>query len=167
MGAAVAVACKFPVVVGTVAAGAVVGPSGICYVLAAAADIAVVVVVGSAVAASVDATAAWGIGGSGVVVAVDASRVVPSAAVISMPLACLIQIFLSPFVLSLSIPGLLPSHLVGFCVAPSYTHPRTCVIRLFSLVGGGHIFDSWWGSCTHHGRRRIHMRSSRVSSCYA
>ena len=85
-------------VVGTVAAGAVVGPSGIRYVLAAAADIAVVVVVGSAVAASVATIAAWGIGGSGVVVAVAAICVVLSAAVLSMPLACLIQIFLSPFV---------------------------------------------------------------------
>ena len=151
MGAAAVVACKFPVVVGTVAAGAVVGPSGIRYVLAVAADIAVLVVVGSAVAASVDAIAAWGISGSAAVVAVAASCVVLSAAVISMPLACLIQIFFSPFVLSLSIPGLLPSHLVGSCVAPSYTHPRTCLLRLFSLVGGGHAFDSWWGSCTHHG----------------
>ena len=72
-GAAAVVACKFPVVVGTVVAGAVVGPSNIRYVLAAAADISVVAVVGSAVAASVDAIAAWGIGGSGVVVAVAAS----------------------------------------------------------------------------------------------
>ena len=107
--------------VGNVAAGAVAGPSGIRYVLVAAADIAVVAVVGSAVAASVDAIATWGIGGSGVVVAVAASCVGPSAAVLSMLLACLTQIFLSPFVLSLSIPGLLPSHLVGSCVSPSYT----------------------------------------------
>ena len=113
MGAAVAVAFKFPVVVGIVAAGDVVVPSGIRYVLAAAAYIAVVAVVGSDVVASVDAIAAWGIGGSGVVVVVAASCVVLSAAVLSMPLACLKQIFLSPFVLSLSIPGLLPSHLVG------------------------------------------------------
>ena len=166
MGAAAVVACKFPVVVGNVAARAVVGPSGIRYVLAAAADIAVVVDVGSAVAASVDAIAAWGIGGSGVVVAVAASCVVPSDAVLFMPLACLIQIFLSPFVLSLSIPGLLPSHLVGSCVSPSYTHLRTYVLRPFSLVGGGHASDSWWGSCTHRGRRRIRMRSSRAGSCY-
>ena len=121
----------------------------------------------SVVAAFVGAIIAWDISGSGAVVTVAASCVVPSAAVLSMPLDCLIQIFLSPFALSLSIPGLLPSHLVGSCVAPSYTHLRTCVLRLFSLVGGGHVFDSWWGSCTHHGRRRIHMRSSRVSSCYA
>ena len=109
---------------------------------AAAADIAVVVVVGSAVAASVDAIAAWGISGSAAVVAVAASFVVPSAAVLYMPLACLIQIFLFPFVLSLSIPGLLPSHLVGSCVVPSYMHPRTYVLRPFSLVGGGHDSDS-------------------------
>ena len=141
-------------------------PSGIRYVPAVAAGIVVAEVVGSAVAASIDAIAAWGISESGADVAVAASCVVPLAAVLSMPLACLIQIFLSPFVLSLSIPGLLPSHLVGSCVAPSYTHPRTCVLRLFSLVGGGHAFDSWWGSCTHHGRRRIHMRSSRVGSYY-
>ena len=78
LGAAAVVACNFPVVVGTAAAGAVVGPSGIHYVLAAVADIAVVVVVGSAVAASVDAIAAWGISGSAAVVAVAASCVVPS-----------------------------------------------------------------------------------------
>ena len=155
----------FPVVVGTVAAGDVVVPSGIRYVPAVAAGIAEVV--GSVVAAFVDSIVAWGISGSGAAVAVAASYVVPSAAVLSMPLACLIQIFFSPFVSSLSIPGLLPSHLVGSCVAPSCTHPRTCMLRLFSLVGGGHAFDSWWGSCTHHGRRRIHMRSSRVVSCYA
>ena len=131
MGAAVAVACKFPVVVGTVAAGDVVVPSGIRYVPAVAAGIVVAEVVGPAVAAFVDAIVAWGISGSGAVVAVAASCVVPSAAVLSMPLACLIQIFLSPFVLSLSILGLLPSHLVGSCVAPSCTHPRTCVLRLF------------------------------------
>ena len=123
-----------------------VGPSGIRYVLAAAADIAVVVVEGSAVAASVDAIAAWGIGGSGVVVDVVARCVVPSAAVLSMPLACLRQIFLSPFVLSLSIPGLLLSHLEGSCVVPSYMHPRTYVLRLSSLVGGGHASDSGLGS---------------------
>ena len=99
-------------------------------------------VVGSAVAASVNAIAAWGIGGSGVVVVVAASCVVLSAAVLSMPLACLVQIFLSPFVLSLSIPGLLPSHLEGSCVAPSYMHPRTYVLRTLSLVGGGHASDS-------------------------
>ena len=142
-------------------------PSGIHYVPAVADGIAVAEVVGSGVAAFVGAIVAWDISGSGVAVAVAASFVVPSAAVLSMPLACLIQIFLSPFASSLSIPGLLPSHMLGSCVAPSYTHPRTCVLRLFSLVGGGHVFDSWWGSCTHHGRHRIHMRSSRVSSCYA
>ena len=168
MGDAVAAACKSPVVVGTVAAGEVgLLPYGIHYVPAVAAGIFVAEVVVPAVAAFVDAIVAWGISGSGAVVAVAASCVFPLAVVLPMPLACLIQIFPSPFVSSLSIPGLLPSHLVGSCVAPSYTHPRTCVFRIFSLVGGGHVFDSWWGSCTHHGRRRIHMRSSRVSSCYA
>ena len=146
MGAAVAVACKFPVVVGTVAAGEVgLLPSGIHNVPAVAAGIAVAEVVGSVVADFVGAIVAWDISGSGAVVAVVDSCVVPSDAVLSMPLACLIQIFLSPFVLSLSIPCLLPSHLVGSCVVPSCTHPRTCVLRLFSLVGGGHDFDSWWG----------------------
>ena len=105
MGVAAAVACKFPVVFGTVADGDVVAPSGIRCVPAVAAGIVVAEVVGSAVAASVDAIAAWGISGSAAVVAVAASCVVLSAAVLSMPLACLIQIFLSPFVFSLSIPG--------------------------------------------------------------
>ena len=77
MGVAAAVACKFPVVVGTVAAGVVVVPSDIRCVPAVAAGIVVAEVVGSAVAASVDAIAAWGISGSASVVALAARCVVP------------------------------------------------------------------------------------------
>ena len=98
-----------------------------------AAGIVVAEIVGSVVAAFVGAIVAWDISGSGAVVAVAASCVVPVAAVLSMQLACLIQIFPSPFASSLSIPGLLPSHLVGSCVAPSYTHPRTLCFVSFHL----------------------------------
>ena len=90
MGAAVAAACKSPVVVGTVAAGEVVVPSGIRCVPAVAAGIVVAEVVGSVVAAFVGAIVDWDISGSGAVVAVAASCVVPLAVVLSMPLACLI-----------------------------------------------------------------------------
>ena len=78
MGAAAAAACKSPVVVGTVAAGEVgLVPSGIHYVPAVAAVIAVVEVVGSVVAAFVGAIAAWDTSVSGAVVAVAAWCVVP------------------------------------------------------------------------------------------
>ena len=77
MGAAAAVACKFPVVVGTVAAGYVVVPSGIRYVPAVSSGMVVAEGVGSAVAASVDAIAAWDTSVSGAVVAVAAWCVVP------------------------------------------------------------------------------------------
>ena len=127
--AAVAAACKSPVVVGTIVDGAVeLVPSGIHYVPAVAAGIAAAVVVVSVVAAFVGTIVAWAAIASGIVLAVAARCVVHSAAVISMPLACLIQICLSPFASSLSIPGLLPSHLVGSCAVPSYKHPRTCVL---------------------------------------
>ena len=76
MGDAVAAACKYSVVVGTVAAGEVVVPSGIRYVPAVAAGIAVVEVVGSVVVAFVGAIFAWDISGSGAVVAVAARCVV-------------------------------------------------------------------------------------------
>ena len=128
--AAVAAACKFPVVVGTVVAGAVeLEPSGIRYSPAVVVGIAAAVVVGFVAAAFVGAIVAWVAIVSGAVVDVAARCIVHSAAVLSMPLACLTQTGLSPFVLSLSIPGLLPSHLVGSCVAPSYKRPRTCVLR--------------------------------------
>ena len=78
MGAAVAAACKSPVVVGTVAAGEVgLVPSGIHYVPAFAAGIAVAEVVVYVVAAFVGATVAWDISVSGAVVAVAAMCVVP------------------------------------------------------------------------------------------
>ena len=76
-GAAVVAACKFPVVVGTVAAGEVVVPSGIRYGPAVAVGIAVAEVVGSVVAAFVGAIVAWDISVSGAVVAVVARCVVP------------------------------------------------------------------------------------------
>ena len=73
MGAAVAAACKSPVVVGTVVAGAVeLVPSGIHYVPDVAAGMAAAVVVGSVVAAFVGAIVAWDISVSGAVVAVAA-----------------------------------------------------------------------------------------------
>ena len=77
MGADVAAACKSPVVVGTVAAGEVVVTSGIGYVPAVAAGIAVAEVVSSVVAAFVGAIVAWDISGSGAVLAVVARCVVP------------------------------------------------------------------------------------------
>ena len=128
--AAVAAAYKFPVVVGTVVAGAVeLVPSGILYSPAVVVGIAAAVVVGFVAAAFVGAIVAWAAIVSGDFVAVAARCIVHSAAVLSMPLACIIQNVLSPFASSLSIPGLLPSHLVGSCAAPSYTRPRTCVLR--------------------------------------
>ena len=128
--AAVAAACKFPVVVGTVVAGAVeLVPSGMHYAPDVVVGIAAAMVVGFVSAAFVGAIVAWVAIVSGAVAAVADRRIVHSAAVLSMPLACLIRIFLSPFASSLSIPGLLPSHLVGSCAAPSYKHPRTCVLR--------------------------------------
>ena len=76
--AAVAAACKFPVVIGTVVAGVVdLVPSGIHYVPAVAAGIAAAEVVGSVVVAFVGAIVAWDISGSGAVVAVAATCVVP------------------------------------------------------------------------------------------
>ena len=78
MGAAVAAACKSPVVVGTVSAGEVgLLPSGIHYVPAVASGIAVAEVVIYVVAAFVGATVAWDISVSGAVVAVAAMCVVP------------------------------------------------------------------------------------------
>ena len=78
MGAAVAAACKSPVVVGTVAAGEVgLIPSGIYYVPVVAAGIAVAEVVGSVVAAFVGVMVAWDTSVSGAVVAVAARCVVP------------------------------------------------------------------------------------------
>ena len=75
--AAVAAACKSPVVVGTVVAGEVgLVPSGIHYVPAVAAGIAVAEVVDS-VAAFVGAIVAWDIGASGAVAAMAARCVVP------------------------------------------------------------------------------------------
>ena len=129
--AAVAGACKFPVVVGTVVAGAVeLVPSGIHYSPAVVVGIAAAVVVGFVAAAFVGAIVAWAAIVSGAVVDVAVRCSVHSAAVLSMLLACLTQNGLSPCSSSLSIPGLLPSHLVGSCVAPSYKHPCTCVLRL-------------------------------------
>ena len=76
--AAVAVACKSPVVVGTVVAGAVeLVPSGIHYVPDVAAGIASAVVVGSVVSAFFGAIVDWDISLSGAVVAVSARCVVP------------------------------------------------------------------------------------------
>ena len=127
--AAVAAACKFLVVVGTVVAGDMeLVPSGMRYAPAVVVGIAAAVVVGFVAAAFVGAIFAWAAIVSGAVFAVAARCIVHSAAVLSMPLACLIQICLSPFASSLSIPGLLPSHLVGSCAAPSCKHPRTCVL---------------------------------------
>ena len=64
--------------VGTVAAGEMgLVPSGIHYVPAVAAGIAVAEVVGSVVAAFVGAIVAWGISASGAVVAVAARCVIP------------------------------------------------------------------------------------------
>ena len=78
LGAAVAAACKSPVVVGTVAAWEVgLVPSGIHYVPAVAAGIAVAEVVDSVVAAFVGAIIVWDISASGAVVAVAARCVVP------------------------------------------------------------------------------------------
>ena len=77
MGDAVAAACKFPVVVGTVDTGEVVVPSGIHYVPDFAASIAVAEVVGSVVVAFVGAIVAWDISVSGAFVAVAARCVVP------------------------------------------------------------------------------------------
>ena len=78
MGDAVAVACKPPVVVGTVAAGEVgLVPSCIHYVPAVADGIAVAEVVGFVVAAFVGAIVAWDTSVSGAVVAVAARCVVP------------------------------------------------------------------------------------------
>ena len=74
----VAAACKSPVVVGTIVAGAVeLVPSGIHYVPAVAAGIAAAEVVGSVVAAYVGDIVAWDISVSGAVVAVAARCVVP------------------------------------------------------------------------------------------
>ena len=128
--AAVAAACKSPVVVGTVVAGDVeLVPSGILYSPAVVVGVAAAVVVGFVAVAFVGAIVAWAAIVSGAVVSVDARFIVHSAAVLSMPLACIIQNVLSTFSSSLSIPGLLPSHLVGSCAATSYKHPRTCVLR--------------------------------------
>ena len=128
--AAVAAAYKFPVVVGTVVAGAVeLKPSGIRYFPAVAVGIADAVVVGFVAAAFVGAIVAWAVITSGAVVDVADRCIVHSAAVLSMPLACLTQNGLSSCSLSLSIPSLLPSHLVGSCAAPSYKRPRICVPR--------------------------------------
>ena len=78
MGAAVAAACKSPVVVGTVVAGEVgLVPSGMHYVPAVAAGIAVAEVVGSVVAAFVGAIFAWDISVFGAVVAVADRCVIP------------------------------------------------------------------------------------------
>ena len=138
--ASVAAACNFPVVVGTVVTGAVdLVPSGMRYAPDVVVVIAAVVVVGFVAAAFVGAIVTWDAIVSGAVVSVAARCIVHYAAVLSMPLACLIQIGLSPFASSLSIPVLLPSHLVGSCAAPSYKHPRTCVLRLFSLSGSGAV----------------------------
>ena len=127
--AAVAAACKFPAVVGTVVAGAVeLVPSGMCYAPALVVGIAASVVVGFVAAACVGAIVAWAAIVSGDVFAVAARCIVHFAAVVSMPLSCPIQIGLSPFASSLSIPGLLLSRLVGSCSAPSCKHPRTCVL---------------------------------------
>ena len=116
--------------VGTIVNGAVeLEPFGIRYSPAVAFGIAAAVVVGFVSAAFVVAIVAWAAIVPVTVVDAAARCIVHSAAVISMPLACLIQIGLSPFASSLSIPGLLPSHLVGSCAAPSYKRPRTCVLR--------------------------------------
>ena len=78
MGAAVVAACTSPVLVGTVVAWEVgLLPSSIHYVPAVAAGIAVAEFVGSVVAAFVGAIVAWDISGSGAVVALAASCVVP------------------------------------------------------------------------------------------
>ena len=129
--AAVAAAYKFPVVVGTVVVGAAeLETSGIRYSPAVAVGIAGAVVVGFVAAAFVGAILAWAAIVPGAVVDVAARCIFHSAAVLSTPLACLTQNGLSPCSSSLSIPGLLLSHLVGSCAAPSYKRPRTCVIRL-------------------------------------
>ena len=76
--AAVAAACKSPVVVVTVVDGEVgLVPSGIHYLPAVAAGIAVAEVVDSVVAAFVGAIVAWDISASGAVVTVSARCVVP------------------------------------------------------------------------------------------
>ena len=78
MGAAFAAAFKYPVVVGTVAAGEVgLVPYGMHYVPAVAAGIAVAEVVCSVVAAFVDSIVDWDISVSGAVVSVAARCVVP------------------------------------------------------------------------------------------
>ena len=76
--AAVSAACKSHVVVGTVVAGEVgLVSSGIHYLPAFDAGIAVAEFVGSVVAAFVGAIVAWDISVSGAVVAVSARCVVP------------------------------------------------------------------------------------------
>ena len=76
--AAVAAACKSPVVVGTGVAGEVgLVPSGIHYVPAVDTGIAVAEVVGSVVAAFVGGIVAWDISASGAVVFMAARCVVP------------------------------------------------------------------------------------------
>ena len=78
LGAAVADACKSPVVVGTVVAGEVgLVPYGIHYVPVVAAGIAVAEVVGSVAADFVGAIVAWDISVSGAVVAVTDRCFVP------------------------------------------------------------------------------------------
>ena len=116
---AVAAACNFPVVVGTVVAGSVeLVLSGIHYLPAVVVGIAAAVVVCFVSSAFVGAIVAWAAIVSGTVVDVAARCIVHSAAVLSMPLACLTKNGLSPCSSSLSILGLIPSHLVGSCAAP-------------------------------------------------
>ena len=130
--AAAVAACKFPVVFGIVVAGAMeLEPSGIRYSPAVVVGITAAVVVGFVAAAFVGAIVAWVAIVSGAVVDVAYRFIVHSVAVLSMPFACLTQNGLSPCSSSLSIPGLLPSHLVGSCAAPSYKRPCTCVLRPF------------------------------------
>ena len=118
--AAVAAAYKFPVVVGTVVAGAVeLEPSGIRYLPAVAVGISAAVVVGFVAAAFVGAIFAWAAIVPGAVVDAAARCIVHSAAVLSTPLAYPIRSGLSPCSSLLSISGLLPFHMVGSCAAPS------------------------------------------------
>ena len=78
--AAVAAACKFPVVVGTVVAWAVeLVPYGMCYAPAVVVVIAAAVVVGFVAAAFVGAIVAWAAIVSDVVVAMAARCIVHSA----------------------------------------------------------------------------------------
>ena len=161
-----AVACLCSATDGTVVAAAVLVLPDIYFSLVVgAATAAVVVGVVSTVAAS-DA------GAASVVVSVVAGAVaagvatwVLSADVISTPLVCPVQTFPSPSVLSLSTLVQILFHSATFCAARACMHLRTCGRHPVCHSGGGFVFGTMGGNCTHYGLRRIHRRSSIVLSC--